>query len=321
MTRCHRSNMQALEIYQDVLDRMATAYLSLDTAAILEDIKFPHVYRTLNLEVLLETPEDYLRSITALGQSLRGYGVDSVIRLASESEFLGPEYIQGFHATHLLRNGVRVFPGFTNRMVLHRDGGRWRVAEHDSALYNDRWPFQTLQICPDVEEFRARTGSAEDVRATSPAPIALYQAFLDRLSAASMTDDFQAFCDCCAFPYTSHTQTVDTLLDGPDDARPFFDMIAGIIRDHDIDRFERKARLAEFVSGTRICGYHTARFYSGDAVALGPVESRIILEHAQGAWKMKSVANAVDARLFPFESFEPTEGPVTLHRILERNRS
>ena len=310
----------ALTLYQEALDIMSDAILACDLEMLQTRIKLPYRSVTLNSDTIIETRDDLRAAWLEFGRSLQGLGVNQFIRLASDAEFMSADYIQGYHVTHTLRNGTRVVPSYSNRMVLQRIGEVWKLTEVDSAVKSLSWPMSSVRVPDGSVDLIGFSSAENDIRRSAAEPIAVYQRFLDALTRATFEDDFDAYCARCSFPYSTHGESDDTILRTPEDVRPFFAMLRKLLHDLQADTFERSAAQAEFLSGNQICGYHTTTMSRNGVTVLGPIQSRMVLERTGADWKLKSVTNTVANEHFPYAEPEPSEQLVTIRQIQERQR-
>lgn len=161
---------------------------------------------------------------------------------------------------------------------------------------------RTIRVDDHSPNVASQAGN-QDARREAAHPLALYQRFLNALTRANVTNDLDAYCGLCCFPYSSHTQTDDETIHNPEEVKPFFDMLNSMLHENKIEEFARIADQAEFISGDTICGYHTSRFISGGEETLPPIKSRIILRRKGTRWFMHSVTNAITNEQYPY--FEP----------------
>ena len=311
----------AAEIYQDVMDQLSKAVLANDVDAICDRVHLPHTRRTLTAEIVLETQADLEDSARAYAEGLLSQGMDGYVILTSFAEYLIDDYIVGEHVTHALRGATRLFPSFTSRAVLFRADGHWAVSEIDVRSTSPAWPLGQVWMPHDqaVRPYSAPP-PGDDARRNAAEPLAIYQRFVDALSAANLAGDFNAYCDLCDFPYTSHSETEDVTLRGPADLRPFFDQLSDQLRRTGADNMERRAKSAAFLCADRICGYHDNRMFRGRDCVNGPVHSRMILKRRGTRWLLSSVTNAVTETQHPYWSFKLSDHLVTLKNIQERTK-
>lgn len=320
MTSQQASKSEAIRIYQDILDELSEATTALDFDTVRARHVLPFVRRTLASEVVIETEEDLFKGHRGVAFSLMARGVDQYIRLVSDAEFLSPHYIEGHHVTHMLRGAARVMPSYSNRVILQKVKGVWKLSELDSDLENAEWPYRSLAV-PDLRSpVRQLPMDPTDVRHTSAEPLDLYQQFIDNLTRANIEEDVDAYCNMCSFPYTVHHDQSDIVVTSRKEIRPAFDTITNLLRKHRTKDLERRAKRAEFISGNRICGYHDSLIYSDGQIVVGPIQSRMILERSGPQWRLKSVTNSITNEKYPYSDPVLAETLVTIRQIQERQR-
>ena len=312
-------NARAEDIYQSLLDGSADAALSGDVETLSKFVSLPIRHTRGGQSVLIETPEDFAIGRISFSQSLRAYGVNQFIRLTSEAEYLSEDYIEGHHVTHALRNATPVVPSFASRMVIKRIGDAWKVTEVESTIVGDTWPLKILKLPSDP--LARCDGVTDDARRKSSEPLSLYQTFLNGMTRANVTQDFDSYCKLCKFPFSTHGASHDVIIHGPSDVKPFFEMLTALIEDNKLDDFLRIADHAEFISGDQMCGYHTSRFLRDGNDALAPIKSRMILRRVGIRWFIESITNAISNDQFPYNVPIAENDLVTQREIQERTKT
>ncbi|MCV3270538.1 hypothetical protein [Roseobacter sinensis] len=315
------AGVTALTVYQETLDILSRALMEGDWEVAQARIKLPHLQRTQSIEIVVETAEDLIIGLTAFRDALLGRGATHLVRLATDAEFMSENYLSGHHVTHTLNNAVPVVESYANRMVLLREDGLWKVLEVECMLDNPHWPIHIPHVHREGARPDALKSPENDARRQSVDPLTIYQSFIDEMSEANTEDDFEAYCNCLLFPYSSHTESLDTIISTPDEVRPFFDMLRQEMRDRGADRLERRAERAEFISSDLICGYHATDFYAGEVSVFGPIKSRMVLKRQGTTWHLKSVTNSLSNNRFPYNVPKPGKALVTLRTIQERTRT
>ncbi|WP_299865320.1 hypothetical protein [uncultured Roseobacter sp.] len=311
----------AIAIYQDTLDAISNAIMTEDAVTLLERVKLPHMWRTLSHEVIVETRKDLIDGMVTFGQAIKGLGATNLVRLATDAEFLSENYITGHHVTHTLRDAVPVIESYANRMVLIREDDVWKMLELDSMLDNPHWPIYVPRVQKHGDGLLAPRSPENDARRLSVAPLTIYQNFINELSDANNRDDLTLYCSYLLFPYTSHTESTDTIISTPEEVRPFFDMLRDLLEEKSCDRLVRRAEKAEFISSDLICGYHATEFCAGETCVFGPIKSRMVLKRENTSWYLKSVTNSLSNSNFPYNVPKPSNALVTLRTIQERTRT
>lgn len=315
------ANDAALTIYQDALDVLSNAIIREDTATLLARVKLPHLWRTLNHEVVVETPEDLIDGMVTFGRAIKGLGATNLVRLATDAAFLGDRYIAGHHVTHTLKDAVPVIDSYANRMVLIQEDGVWKLLEIESMLENPHWPIYIPRVQKDANRPHAFQPRQHDARKLAVAPLTIYQTFIDALSRANNDNDFDLYCSYLMLPYSSHTEAADNIISTVEEVRAFFDQVRRTLDEKGCDRLVRRAESAEFVSADLICGYHATEFYAGETCVFGPIKSRIVLIRKGTDWYIKSVTNSLSNSKFPYTVPKPSNALVTLRTIQERTRT
>ena len=308
----------AITILQDWLDRLSDAILAGDRAAWRRYISLPYLHSSNDTRLVIETVEDMERGLRTFGDSLRAQGVNQFVRLAVSAEFLSDDYISGTCVNHILRNAVPMVPSFSGCFVLRRSSSGWKLVEVHHDISHGSWPI-TLMKVPQHGQDR-QLSPAEDARRQAAQPLALYQSFLNRLTAANVSGDFEGYLANVHLPYTNHSESNDEVMDTPDAVRKFFDMLTGMLTNNRIEEFLRIAQQAEFISNDTICGYHVARFIRDGRDALPSVRSRMILRREGVRWKLASVTNAVTRMEYPYSEPVASDTLVTQIEIQERTR-
>ncbi len=296
------------------------AFMRSDRETVGRHIALPLHMRTQTSEFILENAEQVSTGLDVFHRSLQTQGVNHFIRLATSAEYLSDDYIEGHYMTHTLCNAIPVVPAYPCRAILRRDGELWQFTQIDTSLQNKHWPISMPRVTPGTRPFWAEIDNSEDARRSAQSALSLYQDFLDTISRSNMENDFATWVAHCTFPHYAHMDQIDSEIGTPEDILPFFTMITDMIREKGFTRMERKAEHAEFLSCSSICGYHKCRFYVDDEMALGPVDSRMILRREGTAWKMYSITNSVSNDQFPYSFPKLSEGLVTLKEIQERTR-
>lgn len=314
-----RGDAAALEIYQRFADDMSSALADRRYTEAAALFNLPVQVRTRSGDVVLELPEEVADGYRVVFDRLHAGGLTDVLWLAFHARWLSPGYVEGIHVSHYLRHANAIVPPFRTRMVLRDVAGRWLLDEAETAARKPIWPIEILDVQADADiRWDSDRFPREDARTSVFDPLTVYQRFLDAYSLCNMTGDFEAAARMHLFPYTVHTNTMDKTVKAPEGLRDFFDRIGDVIRKHGVDRFERKATRAEFLSASKICGYHTGALYRGDTLVVGPIQSRFILQRVGPDWFIRSITNAVANATYPFAEPELSPEMIGLRAIQER---
>lgn len=305
-----------MQILQTVLDRQSDAILAGDVRAYGQTMALPYRRTFANAEYVVETTAELISEVSTFSRSIKGLGVNYYFRLATSAERLGPDYISGTFVTHTLRNTTPIIDSFENRCVLKlQDDDVWSMIEFESNLLVDRFPVDMARAPLQSSPYPMMP--EDDPRRMSLTPLGIYQSYLDQTARAVAEDDFAGYVDLMQFPYEAHGGSLDQVIAGPEDLRPFYNVIRKCHDGTVGDRIERVASKAEFVGSDTICGYHVGTVYLGDKQTVDPVSSCMILKRDGTCWRLKTVNNSIDNTTYPFSMFQPG-GKLRTHLEIQR---
>ncbi|MEP3637324.1 MAG: hypothetical protein ABJN14_08705 [Paracoccaceae bacterium] len=310
---------KAIAILQSMLDHQSDCLMARDWDGLHDTFSLPYKRVFINSETIIETRKDTQIGHTSFLNSLESLGVNQFIRLATDAEFLGKDYIEGFYVSHVLRGTVPMVPSYNNRLVLKRTNETWCIIEIESSIVVPQWP-PDLSIKPTAT-IAPHLGSKNDVRRSLAEPLSLYQAFLDAYGQTITDKKFDAFCALYCFPCSYHSLTKDLIVKGPEDLTQVFDDLSGSYDGRRGDNLVRTADRAEFLQADLICGYHTARVYRNGKQSAPPLKSRMLLKRHNTEWRLVSVTNALDDDSYSLETPRPNNQLPTLREIQERTKS
>jgi hypothetical protein len=309
---------QALDIYQAWLDTTGPAILRGDMGTVGRLIALPYVHGSPDGRQIIETRSDMEAGHLSYSETLRSLGVTQLLRLGVTAGFLGPDYLEGHHVIHALRDGVPMIAPFTSRMVLRNIGGVWKLTESQTAMRHGDWPTWVARHAGDPVTAQF---AEDDVRRENIEPLVTYQLFLNRLTRANVSGDFDAFGALCETPFASHLAQDDILIRTDPEARRFFDVVSAILEEHGIEDFLRVSEHAQYISARELCGYHTSRFLVNGLDALEPITSRMILRRTDTRWRLVSVTNSVSYGTRNTSRRSPLPVLPAYRKIMERTKS
>ncbi|MBT0958590.1 hypothetical protein IV417_14465 [Alphaproteobacteria bacterium KMM 3653] len=121
------SNLSALSIYQEFIDRLSEIDMSGDFDRWTQMHVFPHTTHTNSGDYTRRSVEDTRPFADKLAALLKETGTDTLSRKASLAEFIAPDKICGYHLGTFLSQGKVVLGPVQSRMVLQRDSTTWRI--------------------------------------------------------------------------------------------------------------------------------------------------------------------------------------------------
>lgn len=288
---------------QTILDYQSGVISTCDIVQYLETVSLPYRRLSLTHDALLESEADVKTGLISYVNSAKTAGIDLFYRELGPVRHLSANYVEGLYTAHQMCRANHAIPPYTGRFVLARQGRAWRMIESERQLVTQGW---AADLNASTSNYAMPIEFAEnDVRLQGLDPLATYQAHLDAIAASEVADDFETYCSYLRFPHTTHSMRVDNVIKGPEDIRPFFDMIKKTRNGEVGDRLERTAEQAEFLGSDLLVGYHTGRAFKNGWPAIEPVSSRMILQRNNDRWQLISVANTIQNKEYPFDMYAP----------------
>lgn len=126
----------ARDIYQAYLDRVSRALLERDFDCVIDHYHLPHELASRTSSVVFHEIEVLRRALLGLRESFDQLGVNALLRLCTEAEFLPGtrDRIVGRHTSYALRGAVHAVPPYQSRMELVRGPDRWQSASIHSDI-------------------------------------------------------------------------------------------------------------------------------------------------------------------------------------------
>lgn len=132
----------------------------------------------------------------------------------------------------------------------------------------------------------------------TPAPMEIYQAFLDEGCRLIMDGHFDAVAERMVYPQTMETSDGALTYEGPEDMKQAAASFRDFLARMGTSDFHRICDMAEVdASGTVISGEHTTYIIRGGQFAVPPYRNRMWLRHHEGRWRGAGIAAAVSNRV------------------------
>jgi hypothetical protein len=141
--------MNPLAIYQNALDAVSRAILAGDFDAYTAMIDLPYMVRTETADLLITTEAELRPTFDALHNGLLARGVTHYERVARLADYRNPNCIEGWHFTHMLKDGSRILPPRPARQAIVRRGDVWRFSEARYPIDIDTWPMTESALFDD----------------------------------------------------------------------------------------------------------------------------------------------------------------------------
>ena len=137
-------------------------------------------------------------------------------------------------------------------------------------------------------------------------PIDTLQAFLDRVSASVMGDDWETYRAGVDLPLLLITATASLAVTDEPALRTSFDDFVAALRAMRITDFMRLATSAEHVTDDLMAGRYETEMLSRGTRVVQPFPSRIILRRVEDSWRAAVIVNPIMNARWPIILPEPT---------------
>ncbi|WP_317627143.1 hypothetical protein [Rhodalgimonas zhirmunskyi] len=114
--------------------------LARDFDTICAMMAYPSLLKTVDAEIVLNRPEDYVPSLEGYCDNLDALGTREFHRICRRAEFTSPaqDEIVGEHATYILSGAGPLLPPYTSKMVLVLENGRWLARDIRVGVMNSK---------------------------------------------------------------------------------------------------------------------------------------------------------------------------------------
>lgn len=275
-------------VYQDLIDKLTDAIVRRDAETFIACNALPQQVVTVAGQRIFETEGDLLESLNRFVHAIEVNGVTHVVRVCVHARALGPEHIEGWHKTYILRGANLVYTPHVTRQVLRHEDGLWRVAEIEAEVDHGVSPSSTLWPVPGAftERWRQKVGDARsgDIPADT-----LYRAFLDALAAASEALDLDAWTTLFDYPHAMHLDGTTTWFTTAEEKRKDLETLMEAEKGlaPGIRSVERGIERAVLTKADELIGYHLARLLRGGETVGGPYAVRTVLRLTDAGWRCR----------------------------------
>ena len=128
----------AMQIYQDLLDRIAVAYAAGDFEAYSRMIRVPHEVSSLGPKVRINTMGELRVLFDSIRLHFEQTGITDYVRTCLSAEFVSPDEIVGTHETRMLARAQVVETPYPVKSHLRLIDGIWWVINSDNAVEPDK---------------------------------------------------------------------------------------------------------------------------------------------------------------------------------------
>ena len=296
------------QIAADFIARQTTAIFENDLEAYMDTVSLPYRRLSLTHDALVETEAQVRNNLNNASENVAAHTVNLLFRQPRSVRKLSERYIEIIYTSHHLKDATHMVQPYEGRGVITLIDDKWRMIESEQQL---KMGWNAELQTSFVEQYAPLEHAADDIRTTGIRPKETYQEHLDAIARSELEDDFEQYVSYLQFPHTAHSQSMDKVLERPEDVRPFFEMIKRTWNGDVGDRLSRTCNQAEFIGSDLLVGYHTGRAYRNGAEIIEPVHSRMILQWFGDRWKLLSVANSIVNKEYPFDMYTPGDKLMT----------
>ncbi len=141
-----------LHLFQNILDRISSAFLSGDIDGWLGSLSLPCHLVTRHGVDTYETEDAVRRDFDVYIQEFKTHGVTDIVREAKTAELIDGDQMVGTYATHILRGSAHVVPPWDASMTLRRENGLWRVTTVMRAIGHLNWSANSPADIEDIPQ-------------------------------------------------------------------------------------------------------------------------------------------------------------------------
>ncbi len=291
-----KNRLEALRIYQHVVDEISDALMRSDAKTVASYLTKPFHMRTAKGWFPLNTFDDVEQMVSSMHLSMKIQNVTDYIRNAYDAKFSEDGGIEGFHTTHIISNERPLVAPYESRMVLKQQGDIWQVCTAEHSMENAKWPISMPKVS---------TGTLSDLEEETKndaVALEIYQNFIDRLTEANITGDHAGWNRMCEFPHRVEIDNVKHIIESTDDTSTFLNTMSDLLNDAINENFKRDANFAGFLGEDMIRGYHTTTMGDPESNAFRPIQSRITIRRTNNEWRIIELVNSIANTEFPYES-------------------
>ncbi|WP_223422351.1 nuclear transport factor 2 family protein [Tateyamaria pelophila] len=278
----------ARQIYQETLDGMTAAVMSRDPAAFAEYVEFPYEIRVMDGMIVCKDKSDVARSVNNFAEQLEQYGVTDMSRVCDSAQFLNADHIIGHHTSRVMSGDKEVISPYVTRLGLYRSkDGHWRATLSDSVLCSADWQLIPNWVSQTEGDSLTKDVSAQDKR------LKLFQTILDRISAAFLSGDADAWLNACSLPFQLVSRHGVETFTTRDEMRRDFEAYQREFKTHGVTDIIREAKTAELIDDDHMVGTYRTHIMNRGNHVVPPWEASLTLRREDGIWRATTVMRAI----------------------------
>lgn len=130
-------------------------------------------------------------------------------------------------------------------------------------------------------------------------PIAILQAYLDRVARAVLTERYEDYRDLVELPLSILTSSASLKISTEEDLLEGFDDFTDMLQSHGVTEIIRPVRAAMFLGNQHIVGIYETRLMSGPRQVLPTFHSKMWIGCTDGVWKAIKIHNTTHEARWP----------------------
>lgn len=278
----------ARQIYQETLDHMTAAILSRDAAAFAEHVTYPYEVRVMDGSFTCRNDSDMARSVDSFAEQLKVGNVTEFVRTCDSARFLSSDHIMGHHTSRVISGDHEVLSPYVTKLGLYLSkDGRWRATLSDSVLRSTDWKLIPNWVNETSGITFPKAVSEKDKR------LKLFQAILDRISAAFLSGDVEAWLNASSLPFQLVTRQGVETFTTEDELRRDFEAYQREFKSHGVTDIIREAKTAEIIGGDQMVGTFRTHILNRASHVVPPWEASVTLRRENGLWRVTTVMRAI----------------------------
>lgn len=278
----------ARQIYQETLDGMTAAVLAQDPAAFAEFVDYPYKIRVMDGEIVCRDSSDVARVVDNFIGQLKQNDVTELVRVCDSARFLASDHIMGHHTSRVMSGDREVLSPYVTRLGLYLSkDGRWRANLSDTVLSSTDWKLIPDWVNETAGDSFRKTVSEKDQR------LKLFQTILDRISAAFLSGDVEAWLNATSLPFQLVTRQGIETFTTQEEMRSDFEVYRREFEIHGVTDIIREAKTAELIDGDQMVGTFRTHFLNRANHVVPPWDASVTLRREDGLWRLTTVMRAI----------------------------
>lgn len=154
-----RSQIDALPLYQGLIDAMSDAVNARDFDTWVACFQMPHHIHYNAVDHVVRVPSDVRPFHDTICAEMDKCAADGIVRAADFASFVSNERLLGYHNTTMIKDGDVCFGPIKSRMIFVQTDAGWKCSSITNSLSNTGFPggaFQPSCLLPTMREIQER---------------------------------------------------------------------------------------------------------------------------------------------------------------------